>query len=217
MKKLLFLIIAGTILMFCSSAWAGISGSVHDFTSTGGPVKISGETQICVFCHTPHNAGAATDAPLWNHAVTTASFTTYSSTTLNATMGQPAGISKLCLSCHDGTVAIDAYGTQTGVPTLMTNDRGALVGTDLSNDHPISFLYDTALASADGGLFNPTDTGHTTALGGTISADLLFGTSSDQLECASCHDVHNGGPTGAGHLLRIDNTGSALCMTCHDK
>ena len=215
MKKILLTIIGS--LFIVSGAWAGISGSVHDFTEGGGgPVAITGESQLCVFCHTPHNA-TTTDAPLWNHAETSATYTPYESGSLNATVGQPAGVSKLCLSCHDGTVGIDAYGAQTGVPTMITNDRGALVGTNLTNDHPISFTYDTALATADGTLHNPASA--TTDLGGTIEADLLFGTAgSKTMECASCHDVHNGTTAmAAGNLLRIDNAGSDLCMTCHDK
>ena len=72
-------------------------------------------------------------------------------------------------------------------------------------------MYDSALAVTDGTLFDPTT--KITVLGGTISADLL--NDSDKLECSSCHDVHNADSNP--HLLRIDNTGSALCLTCHDK
>ena len=85
-----------------------------------------------------------------------------------------------------------------------------LVGTDLGNDRPVSFTSDTALATADGGRFDPSS--QNSGLGGTIAADLLF---AGQLECASCHDVHNG--SGVAKLLRKSNAGSALCLTCHDK
>jgi hypothetical protein len=98
-------------------------------------------------------------------------------------MGQPSGVSKLCLSCHDGTVAEDSFGGQVGT-TFMSGS--ALVGTDLSNDHPISFTYDDTLAGNDGGLYPPSTTN--SGLGGTIAADMLFGGS---MECGSCHDVHN--------------------------
>jgi hypothetical protein len=161
-----------------------IVGSAHDFkaeTWSGG--------QICIVCHTPHNASTTvTDAPLWNHAVTTTTFTLYSSPTLNATVGQPDGSSKLCLSCHDGTVAVNSFGGVTGT-TMLTG--GALIGTSLANDHPISFTYDAALVTADGGLQPITsDSG----LGGTISAKMLF---SGKVQCSSCHDVHNNGPVAA--------------------
>ena len=84
---------------------AGIRDSAHDFSNLGQ------RQEICIFCHTPHNADVSvTDAPLWNHQVTTKFFQVYNSSTMDATVGQPAASSKLCLSCHDGTVAVDAYG-----------------------------------------------------------------------------------------------------------
>ena len=90
----------------------------------------------------------------------------------------------------------------------------ALVGTDLEDDHPVSFTYNTALATEDGGLFNPSV--DTTSKGGTIEVDLLFGTAgSKTVECSSCHDVHD--EEDNTYLLQIDNAASALCLTCHDK
>ena len=85
-----------------------------------------------------------------------------------------------------------------------------LVGTDLKNDHPVSFTYNTALATADGELFNPSaaNSGPTS----TIDADLLF---SSKVECASCHDVHN--TQNIAKLLTVSNADSGLCLTCHDK
>lgn len=185
-------------------AVAGISGSDHDFSGAG-----YGTNQICIFCHTPHNANTTVaDSPLWNHAVTGATFTLYDSPTLDATTAQPGGVSKLCLSCHDGTVAIDSYGAHVGTDKLVAGD-GAYIGTDLSNDHPISFTYDAALATTDGELATPS--------GGTVGISAtklpLFGT---KLECATCHDVHNG-PGATGALLRMSNSGSALCLNCHVK
>ncbi len=185
----------------------GIANSAHDFSGQGW-----GTTEICAPCHTPHNADiTVSDAPLWNHDVTVATFTLYSSSTLNATINQPEKNSKLCLSCHDGTVALDSFGGNTGTNFI---DAEHLIGTDLSNDHPVSFTYNAALATADGGLFDPST--EITSLGGTIEADLLFGlTGNASLECASCHDVHNG--YGNPDLLKIDNDASAFCLTCHNK
>ena len=188
-------------------AGAGITGSAHDFSSdswSGG--------EICAPCHTPHNADISADAagaPLWNHEVTSTTFTLYSSGTLDASVGQPAGASKLCLSCHDGSVALDSFGGATGT----TNISGSAdLGTDLNAHHPISFTYNTALATADGELEDPSTAN--SGLGSTIDADLLF---SGSLECASCHDVHDTVSTGNENLLVIDNAGSALCLTCHQK
>ncbi len=183
---------------------AQITGTDHDFS--GDTWNPSG--QICIVCHTPHNGDTlVVGAPLWNHEVTLASHTPYSSSTLDATVGAPSGTSKLCLSCHDGTVALDNFGgTTTG-----TNFIGGLAdfGTDLSNDHPISFVYDAALATADGGLQDPTT--QSSGLGGTITGDLLFAGS---LECGSCHDVHD---NTVAPFLRKSNAASALCLTCHAK
>lgn len=207
-------------LMAASSAGAGtIVGSAHDFSVTG----FAGG-QICVVCHTPHNANTTvTDAPLWNHALTTATYTLYSSATLNATLAQPAGVSKLCLSCHDGTVALDSFGGATGTSFIGGGGAGGPnLGTSLSNDHPIGFTYDDALATADGALAIPSSATVTIGSGtqtktGTISATMLF---ANKLECASCHDVHNtftvGGANGTP-LLKVSKAASAICLTCHRK
>ncbi len=202
---LMTLAVAGLVFGGVASA-QGIANSKHDFS--GDTWNTSGE--ICIVCHTAHNAdGTVADAPLWNHEVTAATFTVYAGPgTLDSTVGQPSGVSKLCLSCHDGTVAVDNFGGTTNGTDVISG--GALVGTDLSNDHPISLTYDATLATTDGGLHNPTTTN--SGLGSTISADLLF---SNSLECGSCHDVHD--KDGNNKLLRVNNTGSALCATCHNK
>ena len=207
MKKVLIASMAlGATLSVASVSNAVISGSAHDFSSFGWS---NGE--ICLPCHTPHNAkGAATTAgPLWNHVATTATYTVYSNPgSLDAVPGQPAGISKACLSCHDGTIALEAFGTVTAGASFIAGTGN--LGTDLSNDHPVSFIYNTALATLDGGLHDPAS--KITGLGGTIAADLLFAGS---LQCASCHDVHNS--YGLANLLVVTNAGSALCLTCHNK
>ena len=200
-KKLAGLIaIAGLFLSGMASAQ--IAGTDHDLRGqpgTGG--------EVCVVCHTPHNADTSvTNAPLWDHELTVASFTPYISPTLDATVGQPTGGSRLCLSCHDGTVAIDSFGGRTGTNII---GAGGLIGDDLSDDHPISFVYDTALATSDGGLFDPATA--LSGLGGTINDDMLF---AGNLQCGSCHDVHD---DSNAPFLRMTNDASAMCFTCHDK
>lgn len=205
MKKLAaVLAIVGLLAM--GSASAQISNSDHDFSANG-----YAQGEICIVCHAPHDTDTSVaDAPLWDHDLTTggAGFTPYSSATLTATVGNPDGISLLCLSCHDGTVAIDSFGGNTG-STFVTGTANK--GTDLSDDHPISFTYDAGLATADGELHDPTT--QSSGLGSTIALDMLF---NNQLECASCHDVHNSAGT-ANNLLVMSNANSALCLTCHDK
>jgi len=217
--------VAGLLAVVGTSAWAGsIAGSPHDFSGAGW----SGG-QFCAACHTPHGGNTSvTDAPLWNHTLSTATYTLYSSGTLNAgALAQPTGVSKLCLSCHDGTVAIDSYGGATGTAGVMTGTEavGAASQGSLANDHPIGFVYNTTLATADGALYDPATrtvtvgAGGTRSQTGTVAALMLF---NGRLECASCHDVHNtftaANGTGVGSpLLRVSKAGSTICLTCHNK
>ena len=183
---------------------ATIVGTPHDLRSGGGSSYKGVSDQTCIYCHTPHN-GLSTLIPLWNHPTTaTATFTLYpSGGTLNAVLGQPTGASKACLSCHDGTLAPNSHAAVTGSGAITGAD---LLGTDLSNDHPISFTYDAALATADGGLVAPSST----AL--VVAGIPLF---SGKLECASCHNVHDN--TTASPFLRFSNASSGLCVKCHNK
>ncbi|MBI5388062.1 MAG: cytochrome c3 family protein [Verrucomicrobia bacterium] len=199
-QRLLKLAVAGAVLAVPIASQSGsIVGTSHDLSGQGW-----GTTEICKFCHTPHNAKSPQLAPLWNHASTASTFTLYSSPSLNATLGQPAGVSKACLSCHDGSVAIDSFGNQTGTH-FVTGD--ALLGTDLANDHPISFTFDAALATADGGLFTPES-------GSYVDAAHKVPLYSAKLECGSCHNPHDNQYT---KFLRKSNASSALCLTCHNK
>ncbi len=193
MKMMLKVVLVSMIA--CSFALGQIANSAHDFSGDGWNT----EGEQCNVCHTPHNA-AASVSPLWNHTVTSASFNPYASSTLDATVPTPDGASKLCLSCHDGTVAVDSYGGATGATSISS---GADLGSDLTNDHPISFTYDATLATTDGGLVDPSNT--------SVAALLTAG----KMECSSCHDVHNG--SGESNLLVMSNAGSALCLTCHSK
>ena len=196
--------IAAALMFVATTASAQtIVGSAHDFQNKGW----NGTGEICVVCHTPHDAIAGAQ-PLWNHELSTATYTPYTSNTLTATVGQPAAESKNCLSCHDGTIALENFGGTTGGSTIIDTEHN--LGTDLSDDHPISFTYDVGLATSDGGLFDPTNTN--SGLGGTITADMLFG---GELQCSSCHGVHN--KSGIDKLLVKTNDASLLCLTCHDK
>lgn len=213
-------------------AQAQFTGSAHDFSDnvthytpssgtydTGeGTWNVGGE-DMCTVCHNAHTPGIG--QPLWFHKLaTTATYTVYSNSTMDATPGQPTGNSKLCLSCHDGTVGIDQYGWG-GVyaPADPTYTVPHPMGDDLSTDHPIAFTYDAALAAADGFLFDPTATNVTLtdfnarAVTGTIT-DLLLD-DGGSMECSSCHDVHN--KYNLPHSLNVPKTGDAICVTCHAK
>ena len=206
-------VVMALLFILSPVALAGtIVGSPHDFR--GYLWNQSGE--ICKPCHTPHNTERVA-APLWNHEMSTQTYIMYDKTrsaTLQADVAsQPDGVSKICLSCHDGTVALDNYGGYTSGTTFMTGNDS--LGTDLSNDHPISFTYDTALATKVGDLYDPsTKLSGLPGSSGTISQDMLF---NGRMECTSCHDVHNTKAVPGTKLLLKDNTGSALCLTCHNK
>ena len=204
MKKATVLAI-GLILAAGFAGAQGITGSAHDF---------SGETwsggTICLPCHTTHHGITDFVAPLWNHEVTVATFVMYSSPTLDGAIdAQPADVSKACLSCHDGTVALENFGGATGGTTFVTGD--ALIGIDLSNDHPISIVYSPGTGAGQDSELNPTNS---TYADGTI-ADYLF---VSKVECATCHDVHNGGAVGTNPSLLVeDPAGSVICLRCHAK
>ena len=161
-------------------------------------------------CHAPHNNLNATTEMLWNRTLSVATYVPYTSPTFSGAPGQqPSGASKLCLSCHDGTVSLDSFGGTTGGTTFITGN--ADFGTDLFNDHPISFAYD-AVSDTE---LNATSTSVTFG-NGTVGdiADMLFGT---DVECSSCHDVHNTKAVAGSKLLLVTNAASALCLTCHAK
>jgi predicted CXXCH cytochrome family protein len=179
--------------------------SKHNLSVSGpGTLRSATEREVCIFCHAPHNATG--DGPLWNHALSAASYTPYSSSTLKAVVGQPTGASKLCLSCHDGTVALGMVGSRPA-PITMKSGAAALssgrsyIGTDLSAHHPVSFDYRTSFAGANGELRDPS------ALVNNVRLDR-----SGQLQCTSCHDPHN---NQYGTFLVMANTASALCVQCH--
>jgi predicted CXXCH cytochrome family protein len=197
----------GAFLLLGRSTSATIVGSAHDFSA------IDPDQEICIFCHVTHGADTTvTDAPLWNHDVTNETYVLYNSPSLDASVGQPDGVSRLCLSCHDGTVAVDAYGDNPG--SIFMGLPLAVGADELNNDHPVSFTYDDALATLDGELFPPSSS--PSGLGSTIEDDMLNG---GQLECSSCHDVHNGPAAAAvnDHLLIVTQVQSQLCLTCHNK
>ncbi len=194
-----------------------IAGTGHDFSDGVGldwswNGDGTGEEGICQPCHTPHG-GDMTGAPLWSHAASTAaSFNLYTSGTLNATMADPTGISLQCLGCHDGSTPLDSHSGITGSFYLVDGTHTSYVGTDLRNDHPVSFVYGSAL---DAGLYDPT-TQDATIGTGTVENELLFGgaTGTRTMECASCHDPHG---AGIDNLLRVTMAGSELCLNCHNK
>jgi predicted CXXCH cytochrome family protein len=131
----------------------------------------------------------------------------------------PGSTSLLCLSCHDGTIAVNQYGNVDQLSGSVSTGSAMMapsyqVGRDkyLGNHHPIGFNYDDVqsgdveIRSADAAMLTPT----------TFVRDHLFGPGNAMMECATCHSVHNKDNTGETLLWRSDQN-SELCLTCHDK
>ncbi|MBF0263521.1 MAG: hypothetical protein HQL97_16980, partial [Magnetococcales bacterium] len=269
LSRLVVLAVLALIVGVVSVAMAGRVSDVrrtkHNLSNTdyaGGPtrtVKATTEDQVCVFCHTPHAATQASgvNAPLWNRQLSTSSYTTYESTSIDADISElrqgPGGTSKLCLSCHDGTLAlgsvnvlngqtsqtINLSGTASGkMPAGEGSDTGFTrnLGSDLSNDHPISFIFDSNLASADGELREPPFTSGSTLITGQrqagVSPKPVIPLDENKVQCASCHDPHIRDPneTASIKFLRLNRFQKAnpsgenfssvndiICLACHNK
>jgi len=206
MKRILFTLVAASLGLMAAQPPTGVTGTFHDLSPTGaGAVTVlaggtsytisqatgatsytytpgiagagaTTVTQVCIYCHAPHQAKAkigpsagAYDKtiPLWNHYTTQATYTMYTSPTgtmVGTPSAGPTGISVACLSCHDGTVGLAsivmapygqtvAYNSKFGGGLMGGGTVGGMnLGTDLSGDHPISVTYqddkNTALKAA---------------------------------------------------------------------
>ncbi|HET8748194.1 MAG TPA: cytochrome c3 family protein [Ramlibacter sp.] len=246
----------------------GIAATKHNLRSgTNGQNKFEstdGNTEICVFCHTPHGADTSASVPLWNRVLAApASYSTYDqlkTSTLDGKVMAVGSVSLACLSCHDGATAMSTVinapgsgnydpagftmaGTWSGGNVKATGEIAGgitLIGKDLKNDHPIGIQYagggffnnggtaagakidqdfkDPQSATLNGSLVWWVDTSVGTA-GTRQKTDMILYTrtldGNDQpfVECASCHDPHSENKT----FLRIENTGSAVCLACHTK
>jgi len=199
-----------TVLLLSSTTGAygaSIFNTKHNLSISGpGQLRAASETQVCIFCHTPHKG--TRDIPyLWNRQDQTTSYIPYRSSTLFATVGQPTGASKLCLSCHDGTIALGALVSRSEEVPFQGGLRFMPAGrtrlwTDLSDDHPVSFVYDADLVQKKLELTLPS------LLPPQIRLD-----GSGQLQCTACHDPHD---DTFGKFLVMSNEFSYLCTSCHD-
>lgn len=199
----------------------GIMGTAHDLSATGLG-HVTGSSEVCIFCHTPHRAaeGIRQNIPEWNHVTTSVTFTMYASAGLKGAVdNQPLGPSLACLSCHDGTVAMgalhelpagggqDDYGNAQGGVSRSTGMMVGQnqVGRDLSNVHPISIAYRDDLSKT---LRPPSE-----LVGVKLYPSNVRGA---KVQCSSCHDPHNFGADGStAPFLRVTKQGSSLCLACH--
>ncbi len=215
----------------------GVSVGSHNLSgSSPNPGYQTDEPEICVFCHTPHGASSA--GPLWNKPLTGGPFTHYTVDMINNgdLLENPnrtvSNQSLLCLSCHDGTASVNTVinlpntrstpitTSASGdsftpiLPGFMGSPFQPALDTDLTNDHPISFSYDTAKAD-----LNLAPKLRTVAQAQT--AGVRFFGAGNYVECSTCHDPHvnysaSGDPAYTPFLI-TPNTGSALCFACHVK
>ena len=201
--------LATTAMLWSTAAAAQVRvnspANKHNLSTSGpGPVKSTTMTEVCIFCHTPHNANPA--APLWNQTLSGATYQVYASTTLEATVGPPGGSSKLCLSCHDGTIAIGNTVNSGTLAVQGVNTQGRLtgpssLGTDLRSSHPI------ALVPVVGSEIVKPPAGSPVKLDAT-----------GQVQCVSCHDPHRMDvDSTTNKFLVTNNSASGLCSVCHNK
>jgi predicted CXXCH cytochrome family protein len=195
MKKVLLV----TVLVAASAARAGpggaVLGSKHDLSVRGpGAIRAVSETNPCVFCHVSH-------AGISNRPELRSVQRPYESSTLMARIGAPTGASRVCLSCHDGTIAVGETRTRRIQTTLaaIPADRRSNLGTDLRKTHPVSF--------------RPVPSGATHP---PPAADAVQLDRSGQVQCTSCHDPHvEFGDPAVGKFLVKPSQRSALCLSCH--
>src|SRR3990170_3111634 len=248
-----------------------IRNTKHNLSSigpAGRAVFTQQTTEICVFCHTPHGAvgdeeAAGLNAPLWNRRLSTARYILYDqvwSTSFEAyetkpKPNAPTGYSRLCLSCHDGTIALGTVVNPPGsgvyyqpfdmiYPTGQPPAGGAgtipagsgvttadtrVIGTNLQNDHPVSFIYDSLLAVRDEELVDPgpalvppAKVGDTTPISPLRRYPGTNLSRYDSVQCTSCHNPH---AVTYPKFLRANYynepdkpaTGKIICLYCHDK
>lgn len=213
----------------------GIEHSPHNFAAATWNVARQGE--LCGVCHIPHvearDPSRISPTLLWGRELSSATYTPYTSPTMQSTMGQPVGSSRLCLGCHDGSVALEMFGSVTATTTTFIDAVKKVPGKDAFDfgaDHPISIQYpsnDPGLRDKDTSVFGPTGT--------RFIKDYLEGDgpgTAGMVQCSTCHDVHNRDivpglnvlntpPQPMNYLLRmsINNPGreSELCLACHIK
>jgi predicted CXXCH cytochrome family protein len=196
-----FLLLSGDVF------GSNIRDTKHNLSSLGpGQIKAGSEKGVCIFCHTTKRARR--NIPFrWNRENPNVNYTPYKSSTLQSSVGQPTGSSRVCLSCHDGTIALGAVVSKKsevhfkGGIRVIPAQRPTRLGTDLSDDHPVSFVYSTQLASLKA-LVSPAQLPSKVKLDGNR-----------ELQCTTCHDPHD---DTFGKFLVMSNQYSALCTTCHD-
>ncbi len=207
-------------LPLAAQSVGNVAGTVHNLSVSGpGEIRALSETEICKFCHIPHNA--VVPRPLWGHALSevdryeVGDIHSGSGTMLRAP--QPDGSSRLCLSCHDGTVALGEIASgvvaMAGRQHLVPGQRGFL-GTNLDGSHPISFVY----PDRDPTQFDTSiDMGVKPLVAVQDDAAVQLD-DQGKMQCTTCHDPHADRYYRAGVVPRfwVKPTVAEVCLTCHE-
>lgn len=226
MKNAAKIIAVVAVIGFAGISWAlpnGVKYTPHNLGTTGkGRFSGSGvgitETEICVFCHTPHNA-AAGQKFLWNRIATAGGFALYtSSPTLNISVADKAAgiseVSKMCMTCHDGATAMNSMANpRSGIPNDINlgdvwdpadpivqewgkniGERGGYISGDtIPNTSNLTNDHPISFSYVNA----RTNEGAGTTLKDINAADgpkanglVFWGQNGDMLECVTCHDPH---------------------------
>ena len=261
LRHIAHFILLGALFAGSSAFAQSVVGSKHDFTAGGSAQATTGQTdQVCVFCHTPHGADTAAPVPLWNKVLTPGTayqrYSTLATPTFDSQEAPVGSVSLACLSCHDGTQAMDVVLNSPGTGGYdpagaeidsvaidsMANTPVPNLGTDLSNDHPVSMQYGGggALATDLDGLFSGTlgDPDFEAPVKATINGQAIWwvdsvaqnntrektdmllysrtdlsATAEPFVECGSCHDPHNS-DNQAGQQVSFLRTSNAASAVC---
>lgn len=222
-------------VMFCFAFTANaarapksaVFGSAHDFKTAGTFSAGGASYTLCNFCHIAHKFGSAPTGPsylLWNHTLSqVASYNVYSSDSMRSTptdLGGQLTVSNLCLSCHDGTVAIDSWYEAVAGKNYQPLPQGnysmpdAMTVKDLSKQHPVNFTYPDATTAAAIGILPAADLN---SVDGNGNVPLFQG----KMQCATCHDAHAGPSAGVSLFFRTFPSTQAQtitgtsCVYCH--
>ena len=205
------ILVLATSLAFSQQPPADVLG-MHNLTpGSGATIYVPSGNLGCTYCHAPHS-GLGGVTPLWNQQLSKASYSPYNSTTYHQTGNTqpPLGVtSSLCLSCHDGTVAVGQTAAYGKVTTVGSWTPGDTFGQDLTNSHPFSLvtpIKDTANLQAS-------------LVSSGTTADPLHKVKliNGNVECTSCHDPHTQTIDAiAQNFLVRDGSSGQICLACHD-
>lgn len=258
MRVITFFIL-GLVIFLSTSLSASIVNTKHNLSMHNSVVadvnetiiKAQTEQEVCVFCHIPHQSRPV-GTPLWNRSMPITNYTMYDSdylrrmdypavaSDLGTNNNTPGALSRQCLSCHDGTVAVGAVFklrrefmdasiiAMDGVDGSgnIPSTAAGFIGTNLTTHHPVGIEYDPTPELTFG---NGEVRTMELVTDPEASSDIRLFSYSDYpgkkyVECSSCHDPHKEGPnTESNKFLHVDTGANlaqnflATCTSCHTK